>query len=81
MSRLRRIWTPPQLADEWGCRADAVRHLCETGKLRAFKVGKSHWRITDEAVREYERGETPPPAEPPRRRRRSTRREIPTGPF
>src|SRR5690606_23405385 len=76
------IYTPPTLADRWHCKADAVRELLASGKLKGFRVGRSHWRITLAEVERYERGETSAPAvETPRQRRRQTRREIPAGPF
>lgn len=35
-----------------GCTPRMVAKLCESGKLRAFKVG-NRWRITRDAVLEY----------------------------
>ena len=35
-----------------GCTPRMVAKLCETGKLRAFRVG-NRWRVTRDAVLEY----------------------------
>lgn len=40
------------VADFLGCTPRMVAKLCETGKLRAFKVG-NRWRITRDAVLEF----------------------------
>jgi excisionase family DNA binding protein len=74
------VLTPPQVAVRWNCKADSIRALLASGKLRGFKVGSSHWRIALAEVERYERGETPA-ADSPRRRRKQTRRSIPDGPF
>lgn len=41
-----------KIADFLGCTPRMVAKLCETGRLRAFKVG-NRWRITRDAVLEY----------------------------
>lgn len=41
-----------RIADFLGCTPRMVAKLCETGKLRAFKVG-NRWRITRDAALEY----------------------------
>ncbi len=74
------IYTPPEVARRWHCKPDTVRALLTSGKLRGFKVGRSHWRISEAAVLAYERGEAPA-VETPRRRRRQQPRSIPSGPF
>lgn len=40
------------VANFLGCTPRMVAKLCETGKLRAFKVG-NRWRITRDAVLEF----------------------------
>lgn len=40
------------IADFLGCTPRMVAKLCETGKLRAFRVG-NRWRITRDAALEY----------------------------
>lgn len=40
------------VADFLGCTPRMVAKLCESGKLRAFKVG-NRWRITRDAVLEF----------------------------
>lgn len=40
------------IADFLGCTPRMVAKLCETGQLRAFKVG-NRWRITRDAALEY----------------------------
>ena len=49
--------TPAQLAAEWQCSASYVRRLCRTGALRAMRLG-SDWRISREAISEYEQRHT-----------------------
>lgn len=51
------VFTPPSLAERWGCKSEAVRALLESGALRGFRVGGKHWRIPLAAVEAYERGE------------------------
>lgn len=40
------------VTDFLGCTPRMVAKLCETGRLRAFKVG-NRWRITRDAVLEF----------------------------
>jgi excisionase family DNA binding protein len=51
----RVIYTMTQLADRWGVSRDTVDTMLRAGKVRGFRVGKQ-WRITAEAVGDYEQG-------------------------
>ena len=46
------IVDPPYVALLLGCSRENVRKLCQSGKLKAFKVGDM-WRIRREAIIEY----------------------------
>lgn len=78
------VFTPPKVAERWSCKPETVRALLETGQLRGFKISppgtkRPRWRVTLDAVIEYEAGSQPTtPSSPPRRKRR---REFPAGPF
>ena len=48
-------YTPKTLAETWGCSLDAIYEMLWTGKLKGFRVGR-HWRVSDEARLDYERG-------------------------
>lgn len=54
---MSRYYTPRTLAQAWECSPDVVYDLLRTGKLKGFRVGR-HWRVSDEARLEYERGKT-----------------------
>jgi len=47
------LYTVPDVAKRWGVCTQAVYKLLRTGRLRGFKAGKE-WRVTEEALREYE---------------------------
>jgi excisionase family DNA binding protein len=70
-------YTVQQVATRLQIDDDAVRALIRSGELRAFNVGlgkaKPRYRITSEALADFERKRTvgPPPARPRRRRRRA----------
>lgn len=72
------IFTPPQVAKRWHCTPERVLQLIRAGRLRAFTLSpassrRPRWRITEDAVAEFERGDnraTPAPAKPAPRRRR-----------
>jgi excisionase family DNA binding protein len=49
------VFTPRTLADRWSCSERHVRNLIETGELQAFRLGEKLLRISEEAVREFER--------------------------
>lgn len=53
------LYTVPDVARRWGVCAQAVYKLLRTGQLRGFKAGKE-WRVTEEALREYELPPLPP---------------------
>ena len=40
----------------WNCARKSVLDLIKAERLRAFKVGNSHWRISFDEVRRYEEG-------------------------
>lgn len=74
------VFKPPEIAERWRCKPESVRELLESGALRGFRVRRKHWRVTLEAVLEYEQG-IPTLPKPERRRRKRTRQTVPTGPF
>ena len=74
---LSTTYAPKDIAQRWGCKADKVLALIATRELIAVNVatnrtgGKPRWRITPEALAEFERSRTtlPKPVAVPRRRR------------
>ncbi|WP_394699126.1 excisionase family DNA-binding protein [uncultured Cohaesibacter sp.] len=46
--------TPEQLSERWQCSKTLVIRTINEGKLSAFRLGKKHFRIPIEAVKEYE---------------------------
>ena len=80
------IFTPPQVATRWKCKPETVRRLLERGALRGFTLAppgtrRPRWRVTLDAILEYEEGtpkSKPARIQPPQRARRSM---SPTGPF
>lgn len=46
---------PDQLAARWGCSERLIRKMIETGQLPAFRLGEKLYRISREAVEEYEK--------------------------
>jgi hypothetical protein len=65
--------TPPQLAKQWGCKPDKVLRLIRKGELKAFNLavdpaGRPRYRLSSDAIREFERQRTVTPA--PKRVRR-----------
>jgi hypothetical protein len=67
--------SPPAVARRWGCKPSRVVALCRAGALRAFTLSpptarRPRWRITAEAVREFEARQHVSQAPPQRRRKR-----------
>lgn len=56
--------TPRDVAQQWQCHPDTVTKLCRRGLLRALRIGTA-WRITPEAVAEYEARHTSEPTAAP----------------
>lgn len=52
------VYSPKTLAEHWECDEQLVRKLIRSGELEAFKLGGTLWRITQEAVEEYQRCQT-----------------------
>jgi excisionase family DNA binding protein len=70
---VRRFLTPPQLAKIWGVSTDKVYALIWNGSLRALNLaarlgGQPRYRISLEAVREFELSRTVVPTPRPSRR-------------
>lgn len=69
--------TVQQLAELWGVSQQRILHFIACGKLRAVNVCTGHerprWRITLEAIAQFEQRQSnkPPPAPAPRRKRKS----------
>lgn len=54
--------TVQEVADEVGRAPSTVRGWCNSGELRAYRLNRREWRITREAMREFQRDQqTPPP--------------------
>lgn len=71
-----RVYTPPALAKIWRCDPATVLSHIRAGRLRAFTLSppgcsRPRWRITAEAVEEFERRQShqTPPRPKPRARR------------
>lgn len=45
------------LMKRWKCSRKSLLDAINEGRLQAFKVKKSHWRISLDEVRRYEKGE------------------------
>jgi hypothetical protein len=80
------VFTPPQLAARWKAKPETVRRLLETGQLAGFVVSpvgakRPRWRITLDAVIEYENSGKPALTKQKKSRRQSIRDAVPTGPF
>lgn len=76
MNTTTRAITPPTLARRWGVHPEKIWHWIRTGELRAINVALStntrpRWRITEEAVAEFESVRSSQP------KIRSTRRRKP----
>lgn len=50
------VYTVKDLASRWQCAELTVYNMIQSGKLKAFKLGRGV-RIPREAVERYERGE------------------------
>lgn len=50
------VLTPEEVAARWRCSPDTVYRALAAKTLKGFKVGRQ-WRITEEAVAAYEKGE------------------------
>jgi hypothetical protein len=73
----RRCFTVPSLAEEWGVDRRRIDEFIKLGLLRAFDIGpgrgkQRRWRITPEAVAEFEaaRSSGPPAPKISRQRRK-----------
>lgn len=51
------IVDPPYVAWLLGCSRENVRKMCQSGKIKAFKVGDM-WRIKKESIVEYIKGKS-----------------------
>ena len=73
-------YTVKQIQERYGISQHSVLYLISTNQLKAINVGrdpgklKPRWRITEQALREFEeaRAASPPPPKPTRRRREQT---------
>jgi excisionase family DNA binding protein len=54
-----RVMTPAMLAERWNVRPRFVVKLIEDGELAAFRIG-TLWRVTAEALEEYEARQSAP---------------------
>lgn len=58
MERTKKLYTVNDIAERWGITTKTVTQMLRAGKLRAFRAGRE-WRVTQEALDAYERGERP----------------------
>lgn len=49
-----RPFTPDTLAERWGCSGETVRAMIRRGDIPAFRVSTAGYRITAQAVEDYE---------------------------
>ena len=78
MASIATALTPPKLAKEWACKPEKIITFINSGELRAFDVslnpgtGRPRWRITPEAIAEFEvRRSAVKPAAKRRRKKQS----------
>lgn len=48
------VFTVADLCERWKCCRRTVHEAIHSGELKAFRLGKRTYRVTLEAVREYE---------------------------
>lgn len=69
----RRTISPSEYADEAGVSVESVRAWIHAGKLRAIQVGEGtkrrHFRLTRQAIEDFERGEVVQQSAPVTRRK------------
>lgn len=53
--------TVQDVAEEVGRAPSTVRGWCNSGQLRAYRLNRREWRITREALREFQRDQQEPP--------------------
>lgn len=68
-------FTPPALAERWGCTPETVLTLIKTGRLSAFNLSppgrkRPRWKITETAVEQFENPKIDPTAAPKRTTRK-----------
>lgn len=73
-------YSPAEIAERWGCKVDKVLSLIGARELVAMNLatsrtaGKPRWRISPEALEDFERGRStqPKPKSVTRRRTKDT---------
>lgn len=45
------VYKPDELAKLLRVGAGVIRAMCQSGKLKAFRVGAKHWRIAESEVK------------------------------
>ena len=73
--------TPPEIASRYRVNADKVLSWIRSGELAAIDVstrpgGRPRWRITSEAIEDFERRRAAKPAVKTSRRRRQAEVEV-----
>jgi excisionase family DNA binding protein len=63
------VMTPQEVADRLKLNKDTVLRLIRSGKLPAAKIGSKTYRITEDALAAFMRGETPVVPEKPKNRK------------
>lgn len=71
-------FTPPELARRWRCTPETVLAKIHRGELRAFTLSsqtakRRRWRITPDAIAEYEALHGAVPPDKPAQRKRSSK--------
>lgn len=70
-------FSPADIAARYGCKPEKILAWIASGELRALNTGtslngkKPRWRITAQALEDFERARTTQPAKEPQRRRKS----------
>ncbi len=54
------VYRPSDLAERWACSEQHVRNMIRDGRLSAFRVGSKLIRISEDAVKEFERCQISP---------------------
>src|SRR5262245_17875329 len=64
---LPNVLTPAEIATRERLHVTTVIKWCQTGRLRAYKIG-GDWRIPRDAYEDMKQHNTPPPPKAPRKR-------------
>ena len=75
-------YSPAEIAQRWGCKVDKVLSLIGSRELVAMNLatsrtaGKPRWRISPQALEDFERGRSTQPKPKPVARRRKAKSAV-----